>query len=60
MEIQGQIEDFIYQNDTNDYSIAVFLTNNNEIITVVGYLPFISVRRLLKIIWKNGCSSRIW
>lgn len=60
MELEGQIEEFIYQNDSNNYSIAVFTTNDGDVITVVGYLPFIGVRRLLKIIWKNGSSSRIW
>jgi hypothetical protein len=60
MELEGQIEEFIYKNESNDYSIAVFITNDDEIITVVGYLPFIGVRRLLKIIRKNGNTSRIW
>jgi len=60
MELEGQIEEFIYQNDTNNYSIAIFMTNDNELMTVVGYLPFISVRWLLKIIWENGNASRIW
>lgn len=49
MEIEGQIEEFIYQNDSNNYTIAVFLTKDNEIITVVGYLPFISVGDCLKL-----------
>lgn len=60
MELEGQIEEFIYQNEANNYSIAIFMTNNNELITVVGYLPFISVRRLFEITWKNGCTPRIW
>lgn len=60
MELEGQIEEFIYQNDNNNYSIAVFSTNENEVITVVGYLPFISVRRLFKTVWKNGNASGIW
>ena len=38
MELEGQIEEFIYQNEANDYSIAVFSTLDKEIITVVGYL----------------------
>lgn len=60
MELEGQIEEFIYQNETNNYSIAVFMTNDNELVTVVGYLPFIGVRRLFEVIWKNGSTSRIW
>lgn len=59
MELKGQIEEFIYQNETNSYTIAVFQTNEQEILTVVGFLPFITVRRLPKINWKNGSTSRI-
>lgn len=49
MEIEGQIEEFIYRNDANDYSIAVFSTSENEIITVVGYLPFVAEGDCLKL-----------
>lgn len=48
MEIKGQIEEFIYQNEVNSYTIAVLQTTDDEILTVVGFLPFIAVRRLLK------------
>lgn len=49
MEIKGQIEEFIYRNEANDYSIAVFSMNENEILTVVGYLPFIAEGDCLKL-----------
>lgn len=50
MEIIGQIEEFIYQNESNNYSIAVFsLEESNDVITVVGYLPFITVGDTLKL-----------
>ncbi len=52
MEIKGTIEEFIYQNDANSYSIAVFETDNQDILTVVGYLPFIVVGDTLKLIGK--------
>lgn len=60
MEIKGQIEEFIYQNETNSYTIAVFLTEEDEVLTVVGYLPFIGVGDCLKLTRKNGCSPRLW
>ena len=60
LEIKGQIEEFIYQNEANSYTIAVFETEEQEIITVVGYLPFIAERRLFKINRQNGSTSRIW
>ena len=50
MELKGQIEEFIYQNESNSYSIAVFtIDETSEVITVVGYLPFIAVGDTLKI-----------
>ena len=53
MELKGQIEEFIYQNESNNYSIAVFsVDETQEVITVVGYLPFISVGDTLKLTGK--------
>ena len=49
MELEGQIEEFIYQNTTNDYTIAIFTTTDNEVITVVGYLPFVGIGDCLKL-----------
>jgi len=49
MEIKGQVEEFIYQNEANGYCIAVFSVENGDVITIVGYLPFISVRRYIVI-----------
>ncbi len=50
MEIEGQITNIIYRNDTNSYTVAEFETNDNEEITVVGYLPFINNGDSLKLI----------
>ena len=49
MEIKGQIEEIIYQNEANSYTIAVFSTEEQDVITVVGYLPFIAVGDSLKL-----------
>ena len=49
MEVEGQIVNIIYRNDTNSYTVADFLTTDNEEITVVGYLPFISDGDSLKL-----------
>ncbi len=51
MELEGEVTSIIYQNEVNSYTIAVFCTDEDEIITIVGYLPFISERRLLKNYW---------
>ena len=41
MELEGIIEDIIYQNEVNGYTVAAFETDKEEI-TIVGYLPFIN------------------
>lgn len=49
MEIKGQISEIIYQNEVNSYTIAEFETDE-ELITVVGYLPFINKGDSLKLV----------
>ena len=51
MEIKGELKEVIFQNDVNGYTIGVLDTDDEEI-TVVGYLPFISKGDNLKIIGK--------
>lgn len=51
MELEGQIVEFIYQNEVNGYTIAVLETEKEDI-TIVGYLPFISVGDSLKLYGK--------
>lgn len=50
MELKGQVGEFIYQNEVNGYSICEFYINDEELIIVVGYLPFINTGDTLKII----------
>lgn len=53
MELQGQVEGIIYQNEANSYTIANLDTDNEEI-TIVGYLPFIregDTLRVREIMW---------
>ena len=51
MEIIGEIETIIYQNEVNSYTIAEFETEEEET-TVVGYLPFIHEGDSLKLFGK--------
>lgn len=51
MELKGQIKDIIYQNEVNSYTIATFETDE-EVFTIIGYLPFINSGDTLKIIGK--------
>lgn len=51
MEIIGEIQDIIYKNEINSYTIAEFETED-ETTTVVGYLPFINSGDTLKLFGK--------
>ena len=51
MEIIGEIQNIIYKNEINSYTIAEFETEE-ETTTVVGYLPFVNSGDTLKVIGK--------
>jgi len=51
LELEGVVEDIIYQNDVNGYLVATFQLEE-EIITIVGYLPFVVCGDTLKIVGK--------
>ena len=51
MEILGEIQSIIYQNEVNSYTVAEFETEEEQT-TVVGYLPFIHEGDSLKLIGK--------
>lgn len=48
MEIKGQVESIVYYNEDNGYTVCN-LDVNNELITAVGNMPFISVGDILKV-----------
>ena len=48
MELKGEIKEIIFQNEINSYTIAVIGTEFEEL-TVVGYLPFITIGDSLKL-----------
>ena len=50
-EKEGILEEVIYQNEVNSYTVGIFRTEAEEF-TVVGYLPFINKGDSLKIIGK--------
>ena len=51
MEIIGEVQSIIYKNESNSYTIAEFETDE-EITTVVGYLPFVNIGDTLNLIGK--------
>ena len=40
MELKGTVQDIIYKNETNGYTIATFDMESADT-TIVGYLPFV-------------------
>ena len=53
MEIKGEITGIIYQNEMNSYTILeLFDEENEELITAVGYMPFIVEGDSVKLIGK--------
>lgn len=40
--LEGSIERIIYQNEENGYAICIFSTDENDDITIVGVMPYIS------------------
>ena len=51
-EKKGILSEIIYQNEVNSYTVGIFETEDEQI-TVVGYLPFISKGDTLKITGKT-------
>jgi len=50
VELQGEITDVIYKNETNGYTICNIYTDDEEEITVVGFLPYIQSGEEIKVI----------
>lgn len=46
MELKGQIEEIIFSNENNSYTVCSMTVNGGEI-TAVGYLPFLNIGDLI-------------
>lgn len=42
LEIKGQIDNIIYTNESNGYTVCEMI-NDRQVVTLVGYLPFVNV-----------------
>lgn len=51
MELKGELVEMIYKNEVNSYTIAN-LETEEEVFTVVGYLPFVNIGDYLKLTGK--------
>lgn len=48
IEIEGTVEHIVYNNEENGYTVAR-VKHNNEIISIVGYIPFLSEGQRIRI-----------
>lgn len=48
MTLEGTIEDIIFRNEENSYTIAK-MESEGELVTIVGYLPFVNVDETLEV-----------
>ncbi len=52
--IQGTVEEIIFENESNGYTVAIIETDD-DVVTIVGYIPIINIGETLKVQgeWKN-------
>lgn len=55
IEIEGEVETIIYCNEINSYTVARFAAEG-DVITIVGFLPFVGIGDSLKIV-RRICNS---
>lgn len=46
--LQGTIEEIIYKNESNGYTVAI-LETEDDVVTIVGYIPIINLGETLKV-----------
>ena len=46
--IEGTIEEVIFRNDSNGYTVAI-LETTDDVVTIVGYIPFINIGETIKV-----------
>ncbi|MBR5322477.1 MAG: ATP-dependent RecD-like DNA helicase [Clostridia bacterium] len=51
-EIAGTVEHIIYQSEESGYTVCEVATENNELFTVVGEMPFLGVGEMIKAVGK--------
>ena len=57
-EMSGAVERMIYRNEKNQYTVLE-LDNGEELVTVVGCLPFVSAGEELKVIGTPGPATPV-
>lgn len=52
LEVEGVIEHIVYKNDTNGYTVCELAAANDELITLVGIMPFLAEGESIKALGK--------
>ncbi|WP_077369554.1 SF1B family DNA helicase RecD2 [Anaerosalibacter sp. Marseille-P3206] len=48
ISIEGTIEEVIFRNETNGYTVAI-LESTDDVVTIVGYIPFVNIGETIKV-----------
>lgn len=48
LTLEGMVEDIIFRNETNTYTVATLNTSDGNA-TIVGYVPFINIGETMKV-----------
>lgn len=46
--IEGTIEEVIFRNESNGYTVAI-LESTDDVVTIVGYIPFVNIGETIKV-----------
>ena len=52
VSIEGSVEHVIFTNEDNGYTILEIITNENELVTAVGIMPYVNEAETLKVYGK--------
>lgn len=52
--LQGTVEEIIFQNESNGYTVAI-LETDDDVVTIVGYIPILNIGETIKVEgdWEN-------
>ncbi len=60
LSLEGVVEDIIFRNEVNSYTVAVLNTPPDGDATIVGYAPFINIGETITVEGGLGVSSKLW
>ena len=50
LELTGSIENIIYQNDETGYTVCELAASDDDLVTLVGIMPFIGIGETVKVL----------